>query len=230
MTVALFYQFLAARILERVQQISKEVCRGCVLQYKFHNLHPCEINSLPHRVEMFLASAKTEALEKLASLLKSFQRNFTLFQEEDIYLEEGYNFLQDLQPRDIIGVSYIDEETESKFGIDSSWREPEADPLAQTYIDAFSAYSSEEEGIENTDEEISATSSKITCGKKRKSSRDSEWDISTPMKKRYTNDILIEFNSSKNMIGEPKKTLVKSGRKKSTVVVGDTKTSHNKKR
>lgn len=143
MDLLLFYQFLSVRILERIQQLSKEVCRGCEMHYRLACLHPCETNSLFQRVELFLPSAKAEALNKLDRLVNSFKDNFPLFYDEDVYLDIGNSFLQSLQPQHLIDPRYINEESDSTFTLDSSWREPEVDTLTQISNNVFGQASQE---------------------------------------------------------------------------------------
>ena len=137
MTVALFYQFLIARILERIQQISKEVCRGCEMRFKFATLHPCESNSLFQRITLFLPSAKAEALEKIDRLVKNYKRNFDLFLDEEEHVEVGESFLRNLQPHHLLDIRYINEESDSTFDLDCSWREPTENVLTQICNEVF---------------------------------------------------------------------------------------------
>ena len=123
MTLALFYQFLTARILERIQQIYKEVCRGCEMQFKFATLHPCETNTLFQRVNLFLPSAKVEGLEKIEGLVRNYKCMFSLFHDEEVYMKAGDTFLQSLQPLQFFDTKFINEESEATFGFDSSWRD-----------------------------------------------------------------------------------------------------------
>lgn len=154
MGLTLFYQFLTVRILERIQQISKEICRGCEMHYRLASLHPCETNSLFQRVDLFLPSVKAEALDKIVRLVQSFKANFPLFYDEDVYLEIGNSFLQTLQPQHLIDTRYINEESDSTFGLDSSWREPEIDTLTQICNDVFGETDVSEEKDQNDQEEI----------------------------------------------------------------------------
>ena len=186
MTMTLFYQFLVARILERIQQISKEICRGCEMQYKFASLHPCETNSLFHRIGLFLPSAKGEALAKLDGLVKSYKRNFSLFHEEVVYLEAGESFLQNLQPQHLIDTRYINEESESTFGLDSSWRGPEVDPLTQMCNEVFGEtdFSIKVEEAIDQEEIIVKRRKTIPKAKKAESSKPIELIADTPGKKK----------------------------------------------
>ena len=176
--LGLFYRFLTARILERIQQISKEVCRGCEMQYKFVSLHPCQTNSLIQRVTMFLPFAKAEATEKIDRLIKNYKCMFSIFHDEEVYMKAGREFLQDLQPRQFFDTKYINEDSEATFGFDSSWKDFDTftqlcnEEFGETSKNAIEEPTNIQEEIISKKRKVISKSSKNTKNKKKPFDKD----------------------------------------------------------
>ena len=115
-----FYKFLVIKIAERVQQISREQCAGCVGGFVLDQLHPCMKLALIAKVEKFLPKAKYEALTRLDKLYEMYAKT-TLLVEGVAYKEAGEDFIEFLQPHHVLDRRYVNEDSVFEYPFDPSW-------------------------------------------------------------------------------------------------------------
>ena len=118
--VAGFCKFLVIKIAERVQEISHEQCVGCVGGFILEQLHPCMRLSLPARVERFLPKAKYDALTRLDKLYEMFTKTAWIV-DGVAYKEAGEDFIEFLQPHDVLDRRYVNEDSVCDHPFDSTW-------------------------------------------------------------------------------------------------------------
>ena len=115
--------FLAVKVAERVQQLSREKCSGCLSELIIDQLHPCMRISMEKKIEMFLPRAKKEALERLDYIFHIYKQTNCISDADDqMFLEAGENFIQELDPDDLLDRRYINEDSVVEHGpFDISW-------------------------------------------------------------------------------------------------------------
>jgi hypothetical protein len=115
-----FERFLVVKVAERVQMMSREKCKGCVNGLILDQLHSCMQVSLAEKMELFLPRAKTDALNRLESLFFIYQQTAWV-DDEQAHLEIGANFIELLQPYDLLDRRYINEDSVIDHPFNTSW-------------------------------------------------------------------------------------------------------------
>ena len=115
-----FYKFLVIKIAERVQQISREQCAGCVGGLILDQLHQCMKLTLIAKIERFLPKAKYDALTRLDNLYEMYAKT-TLLVEGVAYKEAGEDFIEFLQPHHVLDRRYVNEDSVYDHPFDVSW-------------------------------------------------------------------------------------------------------------
>ena len=119
---ALFHKFLVIKIAERIQQISRDKCDGCAGGFVLDQLHPCMRMNLDARTERFLPKAKYDALTRLDSLFNMFGK--TTYVESllaSAYVEAAEQFLDSLQPHQVLDRRYVNEDSVIEHPFDQTW-------------------------------------------------------------------------------------------------------------
>ena len=115
-----FYQFLVLKIAERVQQIAREKCIGCVKGFILEQLHPCMGISVAKKVERFLPKAKYDALSRLDQLCHLFAKTVCI-ENEVVDRQAGEVFIEFLQPHNLLDRRYVNEDSVCVYPFDASW-------------------------------------------------------------------------------------------------------------
>ena len=115
-----FYKFLVIKIAERVQQIAREKCVGCVGDFVLDQLHPCMKLTLIAKVERFLPKAKQEALTRIDNLFELYAKT-TWIVDGVAYKEGAEVFIEDLESHHILDRRYVNEDSVFDHPFDTSW-------------------------------------------------------------------------------------------------------------
>ena len=110
--------FLAVKIADRIQQLSRERCPGCMANYILDNFHPCVKTALEERIALFLPKVKTEALDKLENLIELYQQS--AWTEPEIR-QYATDFIISLKTDDLIDRRYINEDTVELHPFNMTW-------------------------------------------------------------------------------------------------------------
>ena len=119
----MFYQFerfLVVKVAERVQQLSRHKCLGCVSGYSLDQLHLCMSVPLPDRITLFLPRAKHEAFTKVENLLRMYQQNAWAY-DEQAFIEGGRLFIKKLTVDHLIDRRYVNEDTTMEHPFNTTW-------------------------------------------------------------------------------------------------------------
>ena len=123
-----FERFIVVKIAERVQELSRQKCTGCINQHTLDQLHPCNMVEITERIRLFLPKVKSEALSRVENLLQLYQHNAWISDEQE-FLDGGTKFIKNLSIANLIDRRYINEDTVFEHPYDSSWVANEADFL-----------------------------------------------------------------------------------------------------
>ena len=115
-----FERFLVVKVAERVQMMSREKCKGCVNGLILDQLHSCMQVTLAEKMKLFLPRAQTDALNRLDSLFFLYQQTAWV-DDEQAHLEIGANFIELLQPYDLLDRRYINEDSVIDHPFNTSW-------------------------------------------------------------------------------------------------------------
>ena len=121
-------QFLAVKIADRIQQISRERCTGCAGNYILDNFHECVKTSLDDRIRLYLPKVKAEALDKLDNLIKLYQQ--AAWAESEEVRKCCADFIVLLTPKDLQDRRYINEDTVELHPLNMSWLLDTPEPAA----------------------------------------------------------------------------------------------------
>ena len=110
--------FLAVKIADRIQQLSRERCTGCMANYILDNFHPCVKTDLKEKISLFLPKVKSEALDKLENLIQLY-----LYQQwtEPEIRQYATDFIVSLTPDDLLDRKYINEDTVELYPFNMTW-------------------------------------------------------------------------------------------------------------
>ena len=121
-----FEQFLVVKIAERVQEISRFKCSGCISGYSLDQLHHCMTVPLNDKIELFLPRAKDEALARLNNLFHLYQQKAW----EDVdYIEDSRAFIAKLKVNHLIDRRYVNEDSVVMYPYNTTWLYEEDDFL-----------------------------------------------------------------------------------------------------
>jgi len=123
-----FERFLVLKVAERVQLLSREKCSACVSGLVLDQLHDCMKLSLKQRIELFLARAKTDALERLNNLFFMYQQTAWV-DDEQMHLEAGENLIEFLRPEDLMDRRFVNEDSVLEYPFNTSWLTAEMTPM-----------------------------------------------------------------------------------------------------
>ena len=112
-------QSLVVKIVDRIRDLSIQKCSGCMMDYRFGSLHPCQKNSLTTRTELFLPQVLTEVLERIERLLDLHQNQF-MFPVMSL-LDFAREYVQQLTPDQVYDRQYINQDTADMFPYNNSW-------------------------------------------------------------------------------------------------------------
>ena len=115
----LFHHFLAVKIADRIQQLSRERCAGCIGQYGLDNFHPCVKTGLEEKIRIFLPKGKAEALDRLDNLIELYQQ--AAWAEPELVRQSAIDFIVSLTPHDLLDRRYINEDTVDLHPFTMSW-------------------------------------------------------------------------------------------------------------
>ena len=118
--------FLAVKIADRIQQLSRERCPVCGGNYVLDNFHECIMTPLKDRIRFWLHKVKAEALDKFDNLINLYQE--AAWAESEVMRQYGVDFIVSLQPKDLQDRRYINEDTVELYPFNMSW-------LTATYIE-----------------------------------------------------------------------------------------------
>ena len=122
-----FEQFLVVKIAERVQELSRLKCPGCVTVYPLDQLHHCMTVPLKDRIKLFLPRAKDEALARLNNL---FHLYHSLYQKACVdYIEGSRAFIAKLTVNHLIDRRYVNEDSVVMYPYNTTWLYEEEDFL-----------------------------------------------------------------------------------------------------
>ena len=112
-------QFLAVKIADRIQQISRERCGGCTGNYILDNFHACVKTSLEERIRIFLPKVKAEAIDKIDNLIALYQQ--AAWAESEVAQQCGVDFIVSLSRDDLEDRRFINEDTVELYPFNMSW-------------------------------------------------------------------------------------------------------------
>jgi len=117
---ARFNVFLVVKVAERVQQLSREKCSGCVNGLVIDQLHACMQTTLEIKIKMFLPKAKKEALERLECLFNLYKQT-NWVGEERLFIESAEHFLNDLEAQHLSDRRFINEDSVVEHPFNLTW-------------------------------------------------------------------------------------------------------------
>jgi len=117
-----FERFIVVKIAERVQEISRQKCTGCISGYSLDQLHQCMFVPLKEKIGLFLPRVKDEALSKIEILLYLYQQNAWI-NEEQAFIEAGKNFIKKLNIDDLLDRRYVNEDAVMEHQYNTTWVE-----------------------------------------------------------------------------------------------------------
>ena len=120
--------FLAVKIADRIQQLSRERCPGCMGHYILDNFHACVKNLLPDRISLFLPKVKAEALDKLDNLIEMYQQ--ATWAEPELVRQSAMDFILALTADDLLDRRYINEDTVELHPFNMTWLQDTPNPIA----------------------------------------------------------------------------------------------------
>ena len=120
--------FLAVKIADRIQQLSRERCTGCTSNYILDNFHACIKTPLDERLRLFLPKVRAEALDKLDNLIRLCQPEAYPVDPtpEQTHAMMGVerqctDFIISLTPDDLQDRRYINEDTVELYPYNMTW-------------------------------------------------------------------------------------------------------------
>ena len=125
----LFEKFLVVKVAERVQELSRKGCPGCVAGRILDQLHLCQLVPLKERIAHFLPTASEEAHSNLSNLFHIFSTTMWI-EDNDLYLEGGRQFISSITPSMLRDRRYINEDSVFEYPFNTSWLSSEEDFLA----------------------------------------------------------------------------------------------------
>ena len=111
--------FLAVKIADRIQQISRERCEGCAGNYILDNFHACVKTSLEERIRLFLPMVKAEAIDKIDNLIALYQQ--AAWAENEVIRQSAVDFISSISKSDLQDRRYINEDTVQMHPFNMSW-------------------------------------------------------------------------------------------------------------
>ena len=120
--------FLAVKIADRIQHLSRERCPGCIEGYVLDNFHACVKNILVERIHLFLPKVKAEALDNLDKLIELYQD--AAWAEPELLRQSAMDFILKLTPEKLIDRRYINEDTVALHPFNMTWLLDTPQPLA----------------------------------------------------------------------------------------------------
>jgi len=115
-----FERFIVVKTAERVQEISRQRCTGCISGHSLDQLHQCMSISLKEKIGIFLPRVKAEALSKVENLLYMYKQNAWI-SEEQAFIEAGKNFIKKLNVDDLLDRRYVNEDTVMEHPYNTTW-------------------------------------------------------------------------------------------------------------
>ena len=114
----LLHQFLAVKIADRIQQLSRDRCPGCIGNYILDNFHPCVNTPLEDKINIFIPKVKEEALHKIDTLIDLYLLTWS---EPEVVRQSAMDFIVSLTPYDLLDRRYINEDTVVLHPFNMSW-------------------------------------------------------------------------------------------------------------
>ena len=111
--------FLAVKIADRIQHLSRERCPGCIEGYVLDNFHACVKNVLEERIALFLPKVKAEALDNLDNLLRLYQQ--AAWADPELVRQSAMDFILKLTPAKLMDRRYINEDTVELHPLNMTW-------------------------------------------------------------------------------------------------------------
>ena len=111
--------FLAVKIADRIQQLSRERCEGCSGDFILDNFHACVKTSLGDRIRLFLPLVKAEALDKIDNLVALYHQ--AAWAEQEVVRQSAVDFIKSLSAADLQDRRYINEDTVQMHPFNMSW-------------------------------------------------------------------------------------------------------------
>ena len=121
--------FLAVKIADRIQQLSRERCTGCTGNYILDNFHACVKTSLEERIRLFLPMVKAEAIDKIDNLIALYQQ--AAWAENEVVRQSGVDIISSISQSDLQDRRFINEVTVQMHPFNMSWLN--ADCITEPY-------------------------------------------------------------------------------------------------
>ena len=131
-----FKRFIVLKIAERVQELSRQKCYGCISGYCLDQLHQCVTVPLKEKIRIFLPRAKEEAISKLDNMFHLFQEKVWI-DDESAFIEAGREFIKNIDFLDLLDRRYVNEDTVLEYPYNTTWLSDEDDFLAAHIENTF---------------------------------------------------------------------------------------------
>ena len=115
-----FQRFLVVKIAERLQELSRQKCQGCIGFYNLDQLHHCMSVPLEKKIELFLPRIKEEALARLDNLFHIYQQTAWV-EDEQVLIKASRAFITELTVDHLLDRRFVNEDSILEFPYDTSW-------------------------------------------------------------------------------------------------------------
>ena len=127
-----FKRFIVVKMAERVQELSRQKCNGCICGYCLDQLHQCVTVPLEEKTRIFFPRAKEEALSKFYNMYGQ-----AWIDNESAFIEDGKAFIKNIDFLDLLDRRYVNEDTVMEYPYNTTWLSDEDDYLATQIENTF---------------------------------------------------------------------------------------------